>query len=433
MSATTVDVSGCSEIYQSLLNSVAQKYSNIGEQEDDASLIPEIKRLLELGENEASLQSENRWFSALSALIDKVGACKVMMALAKVFEDRSDDGLAGPVNQILSEACMRHETEFRGQRYSAHLMLVPLVFRGDLPSSFPSILDQSVVANMQVILQRSFESLVSHGGDALVVPGNALYTMDEFRNTPIDFFHNILAKVAQTCRENANISRPCLAMMMDSSTHGVMDESLVDVSEISVFTMANPASKNDNPAVFTVAELPRGLWITVKLLPIIVLWPRNSPESARWGPEIGHLGPFAQAISQCIALCGQPENKSLEGSMGLQVSALGIFAPLAACLRARMVLTRETLIGNLLRSLPFIEVEKLRVRFVYTLAMHLLEVTIENGTINGGLQAYLPHSAQTELYIEQMAEELICLGISCEVNLGDGMLRIPQKRQNFFH
>lgn len=426
MPLKTIDAAASLKLYQSLLRSIADT-NNASPALADNGLVTELEQMLEIGDNETSPEVEARWFRTLSTLIDQLGARSVIESLAMVFASHTDYSLEGLVDQVVLQACMRHQMQWNGRPYEAHLMLVPVMFRGPHASCFPSVLHQETVAIMQPIVQKIFESTLTHGEHALVVPMDILYTLEEFKNAPVDVFHTMLAKTIKTCCASPILTRPRITVGVDAYQHGLMDEHLIDLSDQSPVFMRNQVAKNNNPAVFSVAELPKGLWLTVKLLPVVVFWPSEKVQGSRTGPEIADLGPMGKQLAHCIALCGQPEQAGMENALSFEVNALGIFSRSTACLRASMALAREALMGNLLRTMPFLDKEKLKVHFVYTVNRNLLEILVGDGSVKSGVAVHLPNSAHTQIYIESMAQELHALGIHSEVNLGDGMLRMPGK------
>lgn len=421
MHALSLKTLDSSSLYQALLSKVVSK-----SQGDDGvggePLIPFITRLVEYREHESSVETEHRWFREFSSVMDKVGAAKVMKALAECMDALQDRDLYGQVQQVLRDVCMRHETVRDGRRYDAHMMMVPLIFRGTNPAQFPSVIDSEVAGHLQIALQQAFNQALPHGEDALIVPGNVLYTLDEFRDERVDFFHGLLAQVAQVCRETPNVDRPRFMKFPNAHEHGVRDATLIDVSIPSLLSDPQDA-RPANPSLDPVKKMPPGVWLTAKLLPVVVMWPREDADGQRTAPNLEDLGEAADALSQWISFCAPIDTVRVGGSLDFEVSALGLFPPQKASLRARMMLTHETFMGNLLRSLPALDQNGLYVRFAYDVDASLFSAEIHANNANGGVQVYLPQGSTTQIYIEKMAAEVRALGIRVEIDLGDGMLR----------
>lgn len=410
-----------SGLYQALLDQLVSKVKG----EDGAGgdpLIPFITRLVEYRENESSIETERRWFREFSSLMDKVGAAKVMRALAECMEALQDRDLYGQVHQVIRDVCMRHETVRDGRRYDAHMMMVPLIFRGTNPSQFPSVIDSSVAGHLQIALQSAFQQALPHGEDALIIPGNVLYTLDEFRDERVDFFHNLLAQVAQVCRDTPNIDQPRWIKFPNEHDHGMRDSTLIDLAIPSL--LSNPQNTSPgNPELDPVKKMPSGVWLTAKLFPVVVMWPREDADGQRTAPNLEDLGVAAGVLSQWISFCAPLDAVRLGDSLDFEVSAIGLFPPQKASLRARMMLTHETFMGNFLRSLPALDPNGLYVKFTYDVDTSLFSAQIHANNAHGGVQVYLPHSSTTQIFIENMAAEMKALGIRVEIDLGDGMLR----------
>lgn len=420
MQVSSLPILDSSPLYRELLDRVILESKS---HEIDAmdSLVPLVKKIIEFREAEAFKETQKRWFVEFSFLVDKRGATSVLKALTKVMEDSPDRDLYEQVHHVIRDACMRHETSVDGRRYDAHLMMIPLIFRGGLPSRFSKCIDLVSADALQTALANVFKNSVPHGNDAIIIPGDVLYTLDEFTEERVDFFHGLLATVVKIINDLPGKKLPTAIKFPDLEQHGLNDATLIDLSIPALIDTYKPVASAD-PASALVSELPKGLWVTAKMLPVVVLWPKEEGEDKNSAPSLEGFGNESETISSWVSFCA-PIDRGATNSIDFQVSALGLFHPYVASLRSRMMVTYETFTGNILKSLPVLEVDGLVVKFLYDIEKTLLDITIEAKNAQGGIQVYLPHSLITQIFIEKMADEIKSLGLGVQVEMGDGMLR----------
>lgn len=381
----------------------------------------ELEGILVIHEHEARPDTEARWFSGLADLVDRSGAHTVANEAGALLE-LSVDQRVGPIfEQIFGEVCQSHVLAHEGLLYQARLMVMPVAMRGAKPADFPLELHPSIAGAIQLALTAELNSRIP-GASALAIPVAHILLLNEYLRYPPADIHHVLATVNKKSREHAAETRGRM-VSLPARPHDLGVEG--DLVNLSIGVGRHEQAVQSMSAGMSMVSMPSGSWLAVRALPVVVILP--VAKRSRFGREYPGLGEAGSRIADLVRYA------STIDCTELSVSVLGLFSSDQAVLRARMLLSQEDLMTDMLRILPSLDVRHATVRLTYVRGESMLALEVDDRGMVGAARVRLPMGVESQAQTERIANECRLLGLRVVVDHGDDLARHCEMADSLVH
>lgn len=373
-----------------------------------------------------SLESDDemrlRMFESLCGIIDREGAKSVMETL-QVVSRTVEQPIINMATAAVRDACMRAEGAAFGKLYDAHMCLMPLIVRGSQPSQFPGDLDELTARQLQGVLRHVLDVRVPNGSEIYPLPVTCAYTHTEFFEEKASRIHEILQAVFNGIAKYEMNSAPKYVRMtesgIDRSTR--VDDEMHDLKQPGLGVQGWFENQhNDVAGNRLVRKLHRGHWITMRLVPVVLLVPHGEHP-----PTLDGFAYNAVQIGQMLSFASHHSDEdSMSESVDVKITPLGLYDVDEGPMVARLAISSERLVSDALKAISELSAENALVDLSYQPDENLLRMSVSDGSRFSTQSVMLPGGLRTQMFIEELANTLMALGLKTKVNMGDAMIRL---------
>lgn len=401
--------------------------ANVHDDNLDKACTDDLRRCLQSRGSENAGQASERIYGSMCEIIDRVGAESAISSL-QCIADNETPPLLALAGEALRRACMRHAGQVFGAAYEAHFRLIPLVVRGGSPAQFPAEIDRFSVLRIFDLLKRALNQSGIDGALVHAMPLAYSYTMNEFANENLTRVQVILREAMMGCARHSPESAPkFIVAPFDGDRAKRTDDELYDLKLPGVglqgwFDESHNVSAGDR----AVDRLHQGHWITMRLIPVVILVPRGKEP-----PVIDGFGELTSRIGQMLTFASVPREgvarlRSAREDPDVSITPLGVYGVADGPTVARLAIGRERILSGILRALPRIDGRQavVNVEFEPNVALLNLFITLGDEEVIPVSQVSMPQGMIAQQFIESLACKLSEMGIASKISTNDPMLRM---------